>query len=58
MSTEKLWQAELEALRKTIKQQAMTIASLEQQLYNEQLKNKNLDGLWRGLNNTSTSIED
>ena len=58
MSTEKLWQTELEALRKTLKQQTETIALLEQQLYNERLKNRNLDGLHRALNNTQKSIED
>lgn len=58
MSTEELWQTELKALRKTLKQQTETIALLEQQLYNERLKNRNLDGLYRALNNTQTSIED
>ena len=53
------YKSNTDKLKKTIEVQKETIALLETQLFNEKLKNANLDNLTRArINNSQKTIED
>ena len=53
------YKSNTDKLKKTIEVQKETIALLETQLFNEKLKNANLDNLTRArINNSKKTVED